>query len=119
MQHVFTVPVTIDQFLANTTVNETESLTLNCSAHGVPEPNIALYRVVLGSNQKLTGSMIVSGKLLNGDPYMAYNINSTEGLDSGQYKCIATNDVRRSETAISDQRTSESSVIITVNGMIC
>ncbi|XP_062509924.1 hemicentin-1-like, partial [Corticium candelabrum] len=109
------VPVTIDQFLANTTVNETESLTLNCSAHGVPEPNIALYRVVLGSNQKLTGSMIVSGKLLNGDPYMAYNINSTEGLDSGQYKCIATNDVRRSETAISDQRTSESSVIITVN----
>ena len=119
MQHVFTVPVTIDQFLANTTVNETESLTLNCSAHGVPEPNIALYRVVLGSDQKLTGSMIVSGKLLNGDPYMAYNINSIEGLDSGQYKCIATNDVRRSQADTSDMRTSESSVIITVNGMTC
>ena len=114
---MFAVPVMINQFLANTTVNETESFTLNCSAHGVPESNIALYRE--GSDQKLTNSMIVSGKLPNGDPYMAYNINSVQGLDSGQYKCIATNDVRRSLTAVSDIRTSESTVIITVNGRMC
>ena len=50
---------------------------------------------------------------------MAYNINSAQELDSGQYKCIATNDVRRSLTAVSDIRTSESTVIITVNGRMC
>ena len=118
-QPVFAVPVMINQFLANTTVNETDSLTLNCSAHGVPEPSIALYRVVDWSDQKLTSPMIVSGKLLNGDPYITYNVLSTQGLHSGQYKCIATNDVQRLQAAVPDMRTSESSVIITVNGRMC
>ena len=59
---MFAVPVMINQFVANNTVNETESFTLNCSAHGVPEPNIALYQE--GADQKLTSSMIVSGNCL-------------------------------------------------------
>ena len=114
---MFAVPVRIERFLSNLTVNETNSFTLNCTVHGVPTPQVSLYRVLAGTDQKLRSSETESGNAFNGNPYIAYTVAQSIGSDSGKYRCSAENDVKLKSVA--DKRKSESTVQVTVNGMAC
>ena len=112
---MFAVPVRIEQFLSNITVNATDSFTLNCTVHGVPTPMVSLHRVSGGTDEKLQNSDIETGTTSNGNPYIAYIVAQSAGSLTGEYKCIGENDVNVG--GVQDVRNSESTVQVTVNGM--
>ena len=67
-------PADITHISGNQTVNETEEVTLNCSAKGMPTPNITWTRV--SDNSSVSFPLTITGK-----------------QDEGGYRCTADNGI--------------------------
>ena len=87
----------------NYTMNETDTVTFECSATGIPHPTITWLRNGMELND-MTDSRVTVGDLMKMDFTRANDgetvsivtrtlnlINTTDG-DSGMYTCMATND---------------------------
>ena len=83
----------------NYTVNESDSVTFECIATGIPAPNIYFNFTSITSRVQVSvlSSPIEVTRLSDGE--MVYQvtqtavITSTVDSDSGVYECIATNDI--------------------------
>ena len=86
----------------NYTVNETDTVTFECSATGIPPPTITWLRNGMELNN-MTGSRVTVGDPMEtdserGDGETVSMVNRTLNLintingDSGIYTCMATND---------------------------
>ena len=67
-------PADITHISGNQTVNETEEVTLNCSAKGIPTPNITWTRI--SDNSSVSFPLTITGK-----------------QDEGGYRCTADNGI--------------------------
>ena len=91
----------------NFTVNEDNSVTLNCSASGIPAPTISWFRVDQnGSATSITDARFSISPSQVNDSYKLSDsrgtgflvtsrltVSTTQDADSGQYQCQAENDV--------------------------
>ena len=80
-------------------VNQTNPATFNCSATGIPTPLIQWYQGNLLLNGTGLGSRVDMSSTVNapfgevGEVVSMLTISNTMGADSGNYTCVATNEL--------------------------
>ena len=94
MQIFFVEPPVIYQDPQNTTVNENDTVTFNCSATGVPTPIISWYKQHTGNTLQLLtamGSYTISSTT-SGDQNVTSMLSITTAMlsDAGWYVCRAS-----------------------------
>ena len=83
----------------NYTVNESEPVTFECTATGIPDPDIEFNLSSIASRVQVGGPSTPIEVSRMSDGEMVYQvtrtavITSTVDSDSGVYECIATNDI--------------------------
>ena len=83
----------------NYTVNETDPVTFECTATGIPAPHIEFIFSEIASRVLFGPPPIPIEVIRMADGEMVYQvtqtalINTTEDSDSGVYQCIATSDI--------------------------
>ena len=92
--HCFTVAVSITQSPVDTSVNRGSSVTLTCTATGVPTPSIVWYKQLSnGTLQRIsgTGAYSISTVTSNVNKTSQLTIPKATVSDSGNYLCRAYN----------------------------
>ena len=92
--HCFTVAVSITQSPVDTSVNRESSVTLTCTATGVPAPSIMWYKQLSNGTLQLisgTGAYFISTVTSNVNRTSQLTITNVAVSDSGKYLCRAYN----------------------------
>ena len=83
----------------NYTVNESEPVTFECTATGIPDPDIEFNFSTIASQVQFgtPSTPIEVSRISDGEMVLQVTqtamISSTVDSDSGVYECIATNDI--------------------------
>ena len=113
----------VDQM--NYTVNETDTVTFECSATGIPPPTITWLRngmelndmtdsrVTVGDPIEMDFSRAIDGETVSVVTRTLNLINTTDG-DSGMYTCMATNDANPGDNMIDFELIVQSKLILMI-----